>query len=401
MTHFARPRFRSVSAGRMLGACAASLVLAACATSGKDLNAGDSARYRDEIGVYPGAGEDPSGMDAVAAAAFWGAKYERDKSDWRAAANYSAALRKLGSLDQAVRVIVSVADRHGDKPDVAFEAGKALIEAGRAFEAIRHLENADRERPDDWRILSSFGVALDQIGEHDLARAKYQYALTLSPNSVSIMNNKGLSFAMSGNLGEAARILRGAAARPSADARVRQNLALVLAIKGEMREAERLARSDLPPQIANGNIDYFRSIVAQPSYWTDFSPENVDAPDFGEVADASDDSFVPDFDAAPAKLTASPPKTPASADKTQTAETSRAPETAPAAPSEKAPPPLAQPASAPEAGEAEPADAPATATSATPTSAVAPAPNFREDANAEEVGDEDASALAPDLKAQY
>ena len=33
------------------------------------------------------------------------------------------------------------------------------------------------------------------------------------------------------------------------------HFALVLALSGEMREAERLARSDLPPMVADNNID--------------------------------------------------------------------------------------------------------------------------------------------------
>jgi tetratricopeptide (TPR) repeat protein len=149
---------------------------------------------------------------------------------------------------------------------------------------VRYLETASELMPQDWRAFSSYGVALDQIGEHKLARTKYDMALLFAPESPTILNNKGLSFALSGDLDAAKQTLRAAASVRGSDARIRQNLALVLALKGEMREAERLARSDLPPQIADQNIDYFRSLMNQPAYWQEFAADNVETPTFDPVA---------------------------------------------------------------------------------------------------------------------
>jgi hypothetical protein len=47
-----------------------------------------------------------------------------------------------------------------------------------------------------------------------------------------------------------------------------------------MREATRLARSDLPPQVADQNVDYFRSLMTQPAYWQEYASDNIDAPKF-------------------------------------------------------------------------------------------------------------------------
>jgi tetratricopeptide (TPR) repeat protein len=180
---------------------------------------------------------------------------------------------------------------HPDNADVSLEYGKTLVESERAFEAVRHLENAVAMQPGNWTALSAYGVALDQIGEHEDARKKYDRALAMAPNAVSVLNNKGLSYALDGNLSMARATLREAAAAAGGDARIRQNLALVLALSGEMAEAERLARSDLPPQLADNNIDFFRQLMNQPAYW-------------GEYAAAGAD--VPDFDAAPLKTEPKP-----------------------------------------------------------------------------------------------
>lgn len=275
--------------GKRVATAALAALAAGCANSGANLDvANERAVYRDEISAFAnpnGSGEE---LDPVAAAALWSVRYDQNPEDWRAGVAYAAALRKLGSLEKAVEVMGRVSARDGDKPEVDLEMGRTLIEAGRAFEAVRFLEEATAARPRDWRAQSAFGVALDQIGEHAEARRKYEIALTIAPGAATLLNNKGLSYALSGDLDKAVQVLRAAATAPGGDARVRQNLALALAIKGDLTEAERLARSDLPPQVANANIDYFRSLVAQPAYWQDFAASDVDAPTFGDEATADD-----------------------------------------------------------------------------------------------------------------
>ncbi|MEL7487424.1 MAG: hypothetical protein AAGJ87_09450, partial [Pseudomonadota bacterium] len=182
--------------------------------------------------------------------------------------------------EEAAGVMSKTVAKHPDHADVNLEAGKSLIEAGRAFEAVRYLETASIEKSNDWSALSAYGVALDQIGEHALARAKYDAALAIAPGAVNVLNNKALSYALSGDLDRAEMILRTAAGTRNGDARMRQNLALVLALKGDMREAERLARSDLPPRLADQNIAYFRSLMTQPAFWAEFTPDEIDAPSF-------------------------------------------------------------------------------------------------------------------------
>ena len=269
--------YNSLRTYAILGVSA--LALTACASSGDNL-AKSNAEYEDAIGTFTSPASQPSQMDPVAAAAFWGTRYNRDHNDMTAAANYSKALRKIGSVDEAVNVSTTAARKDAGNADVHLEAGKSLVEAGRAFEAVRHLEIAAASKTKDWTALSAYGVALDNIGEHELARDKYNKALLVAPGSSHVMNNIGLSYALSGDLSQAEATLRTAAGAPGADARVRQNLALVLALKGDMSEAERLARSDLPPQVANNNIQYFRSLMNQPAYWAQYSPDNFDAPDF-------------------------------------------------------------------------------------------------------------------------
>lgn len=268
------------------GLCA--ILMAGCASSGgnADVTTAGSKDYKEAIGVFTNPEADPSSLDPIAAAAFWGTRFDREPQSAEMAVRYSNALRKIGSTKEAVSVMSKASQRHPDDADVNLEYGKALVEDGRSFEAVRYFEAALETHKTDWRALSAYGVSLDQIGEHEAARQQYDAALALAPEAASVMSNKGLSFALSGDLSSAANVMRAAATSRKGDARIRQNYALVLALKGDLKEAERLARSDLPPQVANQNVQFFRSLMNQPAYWQDFASEDFEAPVFDAPAPA-------------------------------------------------------------------------------------------------------------------
>lgn len=252
------------------------LALAGCA--GNPLTA--SSRLNEQLEVVPG-GYEPGDHDPVAKAAFWGTRYDRDPNDADVAVSFSQSLRVMGSNEEAMTVMTRTYRQAGQDADVALEYGKVLIANDRAFEAVRPLEQAILTgKGEDWRSYSAYGVALDKIGEHKAARQQYDMALRIKPNSHVVLNNKGLSYALSGNLAKAEQTLRFAAATTAGTPTVRQNLALILGFNGNSSEAERLARSDLPPRIADNNVSYFRSLTAQPAYWQAFAGDNVEMPSF-------------------------------------------------------------------------------------------------------------------------
>ena len=266
---------------KRIGFAAIAIALPACSTAPKNETTADKSDYKDAIGVFSNPAGD-EGMDPIAAAAYWGTRYNTEQANPQVAVNFSRALRRIGSKDEAGEVMQKAAMKFAGDPAINLEYGKVLVESGRAFEAVRYLEDAATESPNDWNALSAYGVALDQIGEHKQARQKYNRALSIAPGAISVMNNKGLSFAIEGDLTAAAMTLRQAAAttRAGGDARIRQNLALVLALSGDMTEAERLARSDLPPLVADNNVQFYRQLMNQPAYWGEYAASDVDMPQF-------------------------------------------------------------------------------------------------------------------------
>jgi Flp pilus assembly protein TadD len=115
----------------------------------------------------------------------------------------------------------------------------------------------------DWRILSVQGTALDQMGRHEEARGYYASALKIMPGEPSVLSNLGLSYMLSRDLPKAEETLRQAYASTRADARVRQNLALVVGLQGRFAEAETIVKADLPPDEAAANVAYLKDMLSK------------------------------------------------------------------------------------------------------------------------------------------
>jgi Flp pilus assembly protein TadD len=95
----------------------------------------------------------------------------------------------------------------------------------------------------------------------------YRDALKIAPGEPSVLTNMGLSLALAKNLPEAEQALKQAVASPKADARMRGDLALVLALEGKFKEAEEVGLTDLSPEAARAKVEAIRQMIAQNDSW--------------------------------------------------------------------------------------------------------------------------------------
>jgi Flp pilus assembly protein TadD len=197
----------------------------------------------------------------------YGQRYRANSQDVEAALRYAVALRHIGQRQQAVAVLEQCAMLNPKNHAVLGAYGRALADAGNYTQALEMLTRAHSPDQPDWRILSVQGAVLDQMGRPEEARQYYQSALRIVPDDPSVLSNLGLSYALSKDLPRAEETLRRAIDRTGADRRVRQNLALVIGLQGRFDEAEKIARADLPPDEAAGNVTYLRQMLAQPNSW--------------------------------------------------------------------------------------------------------------------------------------
>jgi Flp pilus assembly protein TadD len=197
-------------------------------------------------------------LEPLSRVAFWSREMQVDATDAEAGVKLAAALRQLGRNDEAAVIATQVlATRPGDV-EALLEVARARIAGGEPFYAIEPLNQAKAAAPKDWRPLSLLGVALGQTERPEEADAAFQTGLKLSPENPSILSNLALFHAARGDKDKAEVLLRRAVASPTSGARERQNLALILGLQGNLSEAERLLRQDLPPEIAAANLAYLK-----------------------------------------------------------------------------------------------------------------------------------------------
>lgn len=201
-------------------------------------------------------------------------RYNANPDDRTTALNYATALRRLTLHAQAVAVLQRLAVKHPQDLEILGAYGKALADDGRLQEAQRVLAQAHTPDRPNWSVLSAQGSVADQLGDHAGAQAYYNTALKIVPNQPQVLSNLGLSYALERKMPQAEQTLRLAAMQPGADARVRQNLALVLGAEGKYADAEDILRRDLSPIDAAQNMVTIKQTIAQSDVWRPLAKPN-------------------------------------------------------------------------------------------------------------------------------
>jgi Flp pilus assembly protein TadD len=239
----------------------AMLALGGCSTTSKDRMTTGSIPKLDRPVEQMDANELRAAIDRV------GRAYEKNPRDPVNGVNYANLLRMNGRDAQALAVMQQVAIANPSDRNVLAAYGKAQAAAGQLQQALDTVGRAQTPDRPDWRLISAEGAILDQMGKPSDARQRYRDALDIQPNEPSILSNLGMSYLLTGDLRTAETYLRSAAGQPSADSRVRQNLALVVGLQGRFPEAEQIARRELSPQQADANVAYLRGMLSQQNSW--------------------------------------------------------------------------------------------------------------------------------------
>lgn len=257
MSHWSFPRWLR---GAALGALAfGAIPLSACRDSG------------DVTGSIGEAQQPlPSGEAELRAyVETWGARYDADPGAKAASINYARGLRALTRTKEAVAVMQAAAVKAPKDYEILGAYGKALADDGQLAQAKDVLTRAYTPERPNWGVMSVQGSVADQLGEHASAQDFYRGALKIAPGEPNVLSNLGLSYALTKQLPAAEAALRQAAASPRADRRVRDNLALVLALEGKFGEAEQLSARDMGPAEAKANVAAIKMMIAQSNSWKD------------------------------------------------------------------------------------------------------------------------------------
>lgn len=187
--------------------------------------------------------------------------YERDQSNQSYIVGLSRNLRYGGKAAEARLFMDLITGESADGPEIRAEYGKALLSDGLPEQAVENLSQAIDTGASSWQNYSALGAARDRLGKFDGAQEAYNAATGLSPNNPLIKNNQALSLALSGRLKLAIEMLEGVASRPGATPKLRQNLAMLLALNGDVKAARSLGRVDLTDQEVQNNLDYYQELL--------------------------------------------------------------------------------------------------------------------------------------------
>ncbi|EJB04673.1 Flp pilus assembly protein TadD [Rhizobium leguminosarum] len=248
---------------RILQGAAASLIvlaLAGCSTTKDRMTTGSVPKLTKPV-------EEMDATELRSATDRLGQAYEKNPRDPVTGVNYANLLRMNGRDAQALAVMQQVAISNPADRNVLAAYGKAQAAAGQFQQALDTIGRAQTPDRPDWKLISAEGAILDQMGKASDARQRYRDALDIQPNEPSILSNLGMSYVLTGDLRTAETYLRSAASQPTADSRVRQNLALVVGLQGRFPEAEQIARRELSPQQADANVAYLRGMLSQQNSW--------------------------------------------------------------------------------------------------------------------------------------
>ena len=196
-----------------------------------------------------------------------GERYKRKPRDRNIGLQYADILRATGRNEQALAVMQQVVIHHPEDNEVLSAYGKSLAASGNFEKALKVIQRAQRPDRPDWKLFSAQGAILDQLNRSKEARIQYRKALDIVPNEPSVLSNLGMSYVLTGDLHSAETFLRKAIKQPNADSRVRQNLALLVGLKGNFQEAENIARGELSREQAEENIAFLRQMLSQQNAW--------------------------------------------------------------------------------------------------------------------------------------
>lgn len=190
----------------------------------------------------------------------WGTEHRKNPNDLKAAIAYARNLKAAGKKEDAFAILQQVSLVHGTNKELASEYGRLALDLGQVQVAQGVLAMADDPSKPDWRVISARGTVLAKQGQYAEAIPFYERAQALSPNQSSVINNLAMAHAANGEPSKAEQLLRSIPSEQR-DAKVQQNLALVLGLQSKHDEARQVASASMPEATAAANADFVRKMV--------------------------------------------------------------------------------------------------------------------------------------------
>ncbi|GGF19588.1 hypothetical protein GCM10011611_26920 [Aliidongia dinghuensis] len=170
------------------------------------------------------------------------------------------SLLAAGVLDKAAEEYTAAIAIAPNKPEPELGLGRLLLAGHRPAEALTAFDAALNKGGSRAAALNGRGLALDWQNDHAAAQQAYRDGLKDAPQDRVLHSNYGLSLALSGDYDGALSQLVPLAQDAQATVRNRQNLALVLGLKGDTEAARLVAQQDLGPDAVESNLKFYEAV---------------------------------------------------------------------------------------------------------------------------------------------
>jgi len=172
------------------------------------------------------------------------------------------AYSQVGQHDLALHYLTQASAEnrvagHADRGDILRETGRVQLAQGQTDKALTMLQQAAKLLPADAITQNSLGVCYSLYKEYASARRAFTAALAIEPGSLEYRNNLALSWILDDKPQKGIDVLYPTYLRGNSTAKIRQNLALAFAMKGDIEAAKELAKDDLTKAELANNVAYY------------------------------------------------------------------------------------------------------------------------------------------------
>ena len=110
----------------------------------------------------------------------------------------SLALRRGGKVDQGLAILEDIVTTQSDDPDAVVALAQAYVDANRAPQAAKLLQDAQTKFPDDAGIALELGAMLDKQKKYRESEAVLRQLIAKEPNNAIALNYLGYMLAERG-----------------------------------------------------------------------------------------------------------------------------------------------------------------------------------------------------------
>ena len=213
-----------------------------------------------------------------------GRRFEAKGDTETALGLYQKALTEKPDNEEALRALVALAVRTNRASLVLTEAVRlaslrpqdaeaqlllatSLNELGRPADALAALAEAEKAGavPIPSQLWTQRGIAYDMAGNHLEAQRAFSHAITLNPGEWQLPMRLALSLALQGDYPAALRILQMQVNDPLMERPVRETLAIIYGLSGQIEQALEIARTATGQDLGDSQRGYLAMLPKLPA----------------------------------------------------------------------------------------------------------------------------------------